>query len=121
MCQPNLPDSNFTSAHPEWVQLIERQALNALKTAFKNYAVVVEAASKDNRSTWSQCISDSQCLGTTEADQGHVVRVGGDLNPSSFGVTAGSWLTPPPGFFVGASNVYYYPIMTNFTVGSKPN
>jgi hypothetical protein len=113
VCQPSLPDVDFTSAHPEWVALIQNQALKTLKAAFAQYGIPVAAASKDKQTTWAACQTDPECLNTNVADQSHVVRVGGDLNPKGYGITAGGQLTPAVGMVVTKSNVYYYLIMTS--------
>jgi hypothetical protein len=107
------PDADFTSAHPEWVFAIESEALATLKEAFAKYPVLVQWASKDGKTTWSDCQSDPNCMSTNVADQAHVVRVAGGTNPPSFGKTYSSYITPPAGVTVTTSNVYYYLVMTN--------
>jgi hypothetical protein len=117
VCNSSIPDVDFTSTHPEWVKLIEDQALSTLKAAFNRHSIMVQAASKDEKSTWADCQSDPKCLNTNVADQGHLVRVGGDINAPGYGKTAGNQITPMAGFTVTLSNVYYYPIMTSAITG----
>lgn len=113
ICHGTLPDADFTTEHPEWIQIIQYHALETLRDAFRKYAISVEVASKNGKATWAECQIDPACSGTTFADQGHVVRVAGDLNNPPFGKTYGPSENPLFGTPVNASNVYYYPIMTN--------
>jgi hypothetical protein len=114
LCHATLPDVNFTSAQPQWVTTIQRTAFNTLMGAYRNYAIIVEWGSKDVQKFWETCQADPKCSGTDTFDQSHVVRVAGDPVPPGnigYGITAGLQNTPAAGTWVGASNVYYYPIM----------
>jgi len=110
-CQATAPDQDFSKDHPEWITLVEDTALATFKQAFAKYPISVVNASKDQKTTWAQCQGDPNCVNTNIADQNHVVRVAGNLDPSSVGYTYSAFLTPPPGVDIIKSDVYYHLVM----------